>query len=403
MSVEPASARATATSSRHRPTPPPRSAAVAVGCGGGRRASRTTTPRSGPAGSAPSPTGSTPDGRGARRPRRRRDRARGPGSPPRSPGRPPSSGSTATSPRRAPASASPSTTPTPERARPGPGAAARPGGRLRGEQLPVRVRRAGNDTASALAAGCPVVVKAHPAHPPAQRPPRRARRRSAAAAGAPEGTFGWSSGLEAGRPWCRRRHRGRRVHRVAARGLALWRWQTSGTGYPGVRRDGHGQPCRRHPARALRLDEVAAGFVGSFTLGSASTAPSPGCSSRPPATTSRRRWQRPCSPPRRAAGCSPNHRRRRQPVSPSWRPAAREVVAAGDPAGGRLGRAGDGARPPRRHALHRVAGSSRSASARGARGGVRRRDRAPGARPAAGAFAATVMTAARTTRTPLGW
>ncbi len=42
----------------------------------------------------------------------------------------------------------------------------RPGRRLRGEQLPhLLLLVAGGDTASALAAGCPVVVKAHNAHP----------------------------------------------------------------------------------------------------------------------------------------------------------------------------------------------------------------------------------------------
>lgn len=41
---------------------------------------------------------------------------------------------------------------------------ARAGGRLQREQFSFRYWRLGSDTGSALAAGCPVVVKAHPAH-----------------------------------------------------------------------------------------------------------------------------------------------------------------------------------------------------------------------------------------------
>jgi len=51
----------------------------------------------------------------------------------------------------------------------------------------------GNDTASALAAGCPVVVKAHPGHPELSR-----RTAELAAAALPEGWFGLVEGMEAG-------------------------------------------------------------------------------------------------------------------------------------------------------------------------------------------------------------
>ncbi len=58
---------------------------------------------------------------------------------------------------------------------------------------------AGGDTASALAAGCPVVAKVHPAQPRLSGPYAEVVAKSLAAAGAPEGTFGVVSGLESGR------------------------------------------------------------------------------------------------------------------------------------------------------------------------------------------------------------
>lgn len=57
---------------------------------------------------------------------------------------------------------------------------------------------AGGDTASALAAGCPVVVKAHPGHPRLSVRTAELVHDALASAGAPEGTFGLVHGLEAG-------------------------------------------------------------------------------------------------------------------------------------------------------------------------------------------------------------
>ncbi|MCG3102112.1 aldehyde dehydrogenase family protein, partial [Enterobacter sp. DRP3] len=48
---------------------------------------------------------------------------------------------------------------------------------------------AGGDTASALAAGCPVIVKAHPAHPGTSELVGRAIQKAVAASGLPEGVF----------------------------------------------------------------------------------------------------------------------------------------------------------------------------------------------------------------------
>jgi NADP-dependent aldehyde dehydrogenase len=57
---------------------------------------------------------------------------------------------------------------------------------------------AGGDTASALAAGCPVVVKAHEGHPVTSDVTAEVVAGALAAAGAPAGTFGLVHGVEAG-------------------------------------------------------------------------------------------------------------------------------------------------------------------------------------------------------------
>ncbi|MEU0474434.1 aldehyde dehydrogenase (NADP(+)) [Streptomyces olivaceus] len=56
----------------------------------------------------------------------------------------------------------------------------------------------GGDTASALAAGCPVVVKAHPDHPALSELVAKVLRRAAARHGIPEGVLGLVHGFEAG-------------------------------------------------------------------------------------------------------------------------------------------------------------------------------------------------------------
>lgn len=58
---------------------------------------------------------------------------------------------------------------------------------------------AGGDTASALAAGCPVVVKAHSGHPKLSRATVEAVQLALATAGAPDGTLTHVEGREAGR------------------------------------------------------------------------------------------------------------------------------------------------------------------------------------------------------------
>ena len=55
--------------------------------------------------------------------------------------------------------------------------------------FPLAFSVAGGDTASALAAGCPVVVKAHPAHPGTSELVGRAIQGAVADCGLPEGVF----------------------------------------------------------------------------------------------------------------------------------------------------------------------------------------------------------------------
>lgn len=57
---------------------------------------------------------------------------------------------------------------------------------------------AGGDTASALAVGCPVVVKAHPAHPELSRRTATVVQEALARSGAPAGVFGLVEGFDAG-------------------------------------------------------------------------------------------------------------------------------------------------------------------------------------------------------------
>ncbi|QUH02082.1 aldehyde dehydrogenase (NADP(+)) [Saccharopolyspora erythraea] len=138
---------------------------------------------------------------------------------------------------------------------------------------------AGGDTASALAAGCPVVLKAHPGHPRTSRKTADVVRSALAATGAPEGTFAMIAGRQAG-------VRALQDPRVAAGaftgsvsgGRALFDIAASrpapipfygelGSINPAVVTAG---------AERERADQVASGFVGSFTLGAGQFCTKPG-------------------------------------------------------------------------------------------------------------------------------
>ena len=66
--------------------------------------------------------------------------------------------------------------------------------------FPLAFSTAGGDTASALAAGCPVVVKGHPSHPDTGEAIARELRAAARDADLPDGTFAHllASGIEVG-------------------------------------------------------------------------------------------------------------------------------------------------------------------------------------------------------------
>ena len=136
----------------------------------------------------------------------------------------------------------------------------------------------GNDTGAALAAGCPVVVKGHSAHIALTMRQAEIARAALAAAGAPEGTFDVVVGHQAGVDLVQAAE----VTAVAftgsqTGGLALWRianerevvipvYAEMGTVNPVVvTRDG-----------AADMASVAAGFVGSFTMGHGQFCTKPG-------------------------------------------------------------------------------------------------------------------------------
>jgi len=82
--------------------------------------------------------------------------------------------------------------------------------------FPLAFSTAGGDTASALAAGCPVVVKGHPAHPRTGTLVAQLLTEAAAEAGLPEGTFGHV--LESGFALAERLVRDDRIEAVAFTG-----------------------------------------------------------------------------------------------------------------------------------------------------------------------------------------
>ncbi|MFJ5258855.1 aldehyde dehydrogenase (NADP(+)) [Streptomyces sp. NPDC088387] len=129
---------------------------------------------------------------------------------------------------------------------------------------------AGGDTASALAAGCPVVVKAHPDHPALSELVAKVLRTAAAQHGIPEGVVGLVHGFEAGLELIR--------HPLVA-----------AAGFTGSVRGGralfdaaaarpvpipfHGELGSLNPvviteaAAAERAEEIGNGLAGSMTLG----------------------------------------------------------------------------------------------------------------------------------------
>jgi NADP-dependent aldehyde dehydrogenase len=129
---------------------------------------------------------------------------------------------------------------------------------------------AGGDTASALAAGCPVVVKAHPGHPATSRRTAEIVTEAWATAGMPAGSFGLVEGEQAGVDVLRHpsitagaftgsERGGTALARIAAeRDVPIPLYAEMGSLNPVFVTLG---------ALAARGDAIADGYVGSFTMG----------------------------------------------------------------------------------------------------------------------------------------
>ena len=254
------------------------------GCRGGLR--RTTEPRppsSAPSSSRRSPTNIEAIANDARRARRRRKRpSRRRASPARSAAPPGSCACSPASCARAAGTARASTPRCPIAPRcPAPtfASASIPLGPVAvfgASNFPLAFSVAGGDTASALAAGCPVVVKAHDAHPGTSELVGRAITDAVAARGLARGHLLAAVRL---RPRTRRRaghrpaHQGRRIHRIPfRRNGARGRRGRPARADPGLRRDEldqpgvparrcTGQPRRRPRSRVRRLAHAGLGTV----------------------------------------------------------------------------------------------------------------------------------------------
>jgi NADP-dependent aldehyde dehydrogenase len=137
----------------------------------------------------------------------------------------------------------------------------------------------GGDTASALAAGCPVVLKAHPGHPRLSARTGEVLVEALRAAGAPEGVFAVVHGMDAGATVLSdpRIKAGAFTGSVKG-GLALLDIATKrAEPIPFYGELGSLNPVFVTPAAiASRGDDIADGYVGSFTLGAGQFCTKPG-------------------------------------------------------------------------------------------------------------------------------
>jgi 2,5-dioxopentanoate dehydrogenase len=147
--------------------------------------------------------------------------------------------------------------------------------------FPLAFSVAGGDTASALAAGCPVVVKAHPSHPGTSELVAGAIARAVQASGLPGGTFGMLHSAD-----------------NAISGLVVADPRIKAVGFTGSRSAGQAlmaiAAAREEPipvyaemssinpvivlpaALALRGDRIASGYAASLTLGVGQFCTNPG-------------------------------------------------------------------------------------------------------------------------------
>ncbi|HWD63218.1 MAG TPA: aldehyde dehydrogenase (NADP(+)) [Humibacter sp.] len=128
----------------------------------------------------------------------------------------------------------------------------------------------GGDTAAAIAAGCPVVVKAHPAHPELSRAVAAHIEGALRASGAPDGTFALVEGLQTGRDLVLHPDLTVATFTGSVRGgRALFDLAASRpTPIPFYGELGSVNPVFvTASAAAARAEEIATGFAGSMTLG----------------------------------------------------------------------------------------------------------------------------------------
>ncbi len=147
--------------------------------------------------------------------------------------------------------------------------------------FPLAFSVAGGDTASALAAGCPVVVKAHPAHPGTSELVGRILADSLQSCGAPHGLFSllFDSGFAVGQALvehpltCAVAFTGSRRGGQSLMSLAAGRPNP----IPCFAEMGSTNPVFVLPgALASQTREIAAGLFGSFTLGAGQFCTKPG-------------------------------------------------------------------------------------------------------------------------------
>ncbi|PSK99449.1 NADP-dependent aldehyde dehydrogenase [Murinocardiopsis flavida] len=145
--------------------------------------------------------------------------------------------------------------------------------------FPFAFSTAGGDTASALAAGCPVVVKGHPGHPRLTRRTAEVLTAALAEAGAPAGTFAVVYGVETGARAVRHPHT-KAVGFTGSipGGRALFDLAASRPDpIPFFGELGSLNPVfATSAAVAERGDEILAGYADSFTLGSGQFCTKPG-------------------------------------------------------------------------------------------------------------------------------
>src|SRR5579859_6384354 len=138
---------------------------------------------------------------------------------------------------------------------------------------------AGGDTASALAAGCPVVVKAHEAHPVTSDLTAEIVTGALASAGAPAGVFGLVHGVQAGLQLLRHPDiAAAGFTGSTAGGLALARiCAERPVPIPFFGELGSVNPVVVLPAAAAaRAAEIAVGYAASLTLGTGQFCTNPG-------------------------------------------------------------------------------------------------------------------------------